>query len=676
VGGGAFLLPPHLPSGVYTLAARSPDGSFPEQSRAFQVSRPEPQQFKKELRFPPGRFAPGDTVRADLRVQRADGRPAADLALRLAATIDGATIFQSSAQTDAAGQAHIEFLLSKKLQPRQGLLTATIDDDGNSETVAEPIPLATAGVDVRFYPEGGELVAGVENRVYFAARDADGRPLALRGTLCDGRGAAVALVESRYQGLGWFALVPQAHENYSLRISKPAGISEQPKLPGVSADARVTLNTGTGVFAEGAPLEFTLRSAKAGLPLVVTACCRGVNVGQQMLVSQAGRNGGDRSPVVLPLDESAGGVIRLCVYDFGKSPPEALAQRLVYRRMPRHLSLRATQPAKGYAAGASVDLILSVVNEQGEPAAATLGVAVVREAGRSAGKPADPGLPHPGLAASLLLAPYLDQHEEVAWIDDCLSDGQDTQGALDLLLGTRACRGAAEKAAADAADAAPVASAAKPPRRSAECVFSPRPPAMSDNLGQLQAKYEEKLTEYRGKQTRPLDALITLSFFGSLGLALGIMILGLLSGLSGARLWVPALLAAASCAVGGGVVRNPSWHESVDSAAVAFTSFCRPACEAASAENGAKPSGQAKFGPSARPAAGEHAWHRPPASSAAQNERPEVLYWNPLLVAGRDGSAKIHFDLPEGAEGYWVLVEAHGEGRLGSAAMRLITAPR
>jgi hypothetical protein len=687
VAWGAFLLPERLAGGVYTLVARSLDGSFPDESRAFQVYRPEPQQFNKELRFATGRFAPGDTVRADLRVQRSDGRPAADLALRLAATVDGQTVFQSSAQTDAAGQLRIEFLLPKKLQPRQGLLSVTIDDDGNSETIAEPIPLGIESLDVRFYPEGGDLVADVENRVYFSARDRDGRPVALRGTLLNSHGETVARVEAHHEGLGWFALVPQAHESYSLRISEPSAVSEQPKLPGVSAEARVNLNTGTGVFAEGAPLEFSVRASKAGLPLVVTAWCRGVPVGQQLLVSKAGKNGGQRNPVVLPLDESVGGVIRLCVFDFGKSPPELLAQRLVYRRMPRHLSVRAIQPAEGYAPGSHVDLTLSVANEKGEPAAAVLGVAVVRQTGRlgprpagktgdAGGGPSDAVPQEPGLAASFLLAPCLDRPEDrdqrsrlygAAWIDDCLSAGQDAETALDLLLGTRACRPVAAKTAADAA---------KPPGRPAECIFSPRPPAVLDNLDQLQAKYEENLAEYRAKRTRPLDALITLSFLGGLGLVLGITILGLLKGLAGARLWVPALLAAASCAVGGGVVRDASWHQSVDSAAVAFGSFCGPSCETAPAGAAVKPGGQAKAAPLAKPTAGKYAWRRPPASSSAQNERPEVLYWDPLLISGHNGSVKIHFDLPDEAQGYRILVQAHGEGQLGSAAIKLVTQTR
>jgi hypothetical protein len=689
VAWGTFLFPEHLKAGLYTLVAQSADGSFPDEKQTLPLARPEPQRFKKELRFAADRYAPGDTVQADFLVQRGDGQAAAGLALRVAAVIDGQTVFQSPAQADDKGHHHIEFPLPKKLQPRKGVLSVTIDDDDSPETVAEPIPLAIEKIDVQFYPEGGELVAGVENRVYFAARSPDGRPAAIRGVVYDSHGtAAPVAVKSTFEGLGCFTLVPQRRESYSLKITEPAGISAQPKLPAAAADARATLNTGSGVFAEGDKLEFSLVAAKADLPLVVTASCRGVAVGQQMLVTKPGRDPGSVNSVVIPLDDSVGGVVRLCVFDFSKSPPELLAQRLVYRRMPRRLSVRAEEPAGGYAAGSRIELPLAVTDEKGEPASAALGVAVVEDATavpKSAAKAAakgtvpcstnenwdSPQIPDP--VTSFLLAPYVQRPEEVPWLDSCLAGGKDSDAALDLLLGTQGCRREEQKRTAQTE---PPRSGGPAAPRPADCAPSPQPPAVVDNLASLRAKYEQDLAEYRSHRTRTLYGLITLSFLGGLGLALGITILGLLRAVAGARLWAPLLLAAASCAVGGGVVRDASWHESVDATAVAFASFCPPRSDAALPEGGTRRGGEAKAARPSPPAAAEYAWQRPQGSSSAAGEPPALLYWNPLLVTGRDGRGKIGLDLPNGAHGYRILVEAHGEGRLGSAAIPLVPKSR
>ena len=46
------------------------------------------------------------------------------------------------------------------------------------------------------------------------------------------------------------------------------------------------------------------------------------------------------------------------------------------------------------------------------------------------------------------------------------------------------------------------------------------PPVLFDNLDELRAQYEATLSEYRAKRTHVVNALIMLSFFGGLALAL------------------------------------------------------------------------------------------------------------------------------------------------------------
>ena len=103
----------------------------------------------------------------------------------------------------------------------------------------------------------------------------------------DSKGASAARVETARGGLGVFSIVPDAAETYRLAITSPAGISESPLLPPASADQKVAITTGRGVFAPGAPLEFIVRAAKDRLPLVITARLRGMLVGQQLLVTSS-----------------------------------------------------------------------------------------------------------------------------------------------------------------------------------------------------------------------------------------------------------------------------------------------------------------------------------------------------------------------------------------------------
>ena len=221
----------------------------------------------------------------------------------------------------------------------------TTAGDGPHETLSRPLPIAVpAALTVNFYPEGGQFVARLENRVFFTCRDSNGQSLALAGKIVDGRGEQAAAVETTCDGFGSFSVLPDGDEGLHLKIDRPAEYRhETPALPPAAADPKVVLSGGSGVFDAPAPLEFTLRAAKAGLPIVIAARCRGVTVGQQLLVARAGPNA-----VTLPLGESIGGVIGLAAYDYGVSPPRRVAQRLVFRRPGRQLAARAadgTPPA-------------------------------------------------------------------------------------------------------------------------------------------------------------------------------------------------------------------------------------------------------------------------------------------------------------------------------------------
>ena len=178
---------------------------------------------------------------------------------------------------DAFSEEHLAFEVTGTAAPVQAAASSK----------ESPPPSGPPHVD--FFPEGGHLAAGIENRVYFSARDAQGQPLEIRGTIVSSKSASVARVETAGGGRGVFSITPDPAETYRLSITSPAGVSQAPVVPPASADEKVAISTGQGVFAPGAPLEFIVRAAKDNLPLVVTARLRGMLVGQQLLVTSSDR---------------------------------------------------------------------------------------------------------------------------------------------------------------------------------------------------------------------------------------------------------------------------------------------------------------------------------------------------------------------------------------------------
>ena len=518
-------------------------------------------------------------------------------------------------------------------------------------------------VEVEFFPEGGELAEGLENRVYFTSRDARGMPVQLKGVVADDRGAAVAECETLRGGMGSFSFVPCADAAYHLKIVSPTGIARKPKLPPANGDQKIVLSAGSGVYRSDGPLTFNLRASQAGIPLAAAAWLRGVLVGQQTLVTTLASGGHGGKEVVIPLNEQAGGVIQLVIYDYGVNPPQPIAQRLLYRRMPRRLTIHVLDRVKRYAPGEKVNLTLTAADEKGR-SAAVFGVAVVDQAALGKG-----GESTANLTARFLFPSPLDEPDAGLPIESALSDDKDAAAAMDLLLGTQAFGMLTEK---------------------------PLPLFLSDNLGEIRAKYEKSRDEYQQKRTQLLRAVAAICFFGGLGLLFLLALLNLLRVTSGVWLWLPTLAAVACSVLLGLLLLDPRRHKIEEEFTAAFTPYrarlllegeakppltlsemLRTVHRSSSDEaswptiRGELPKDVEKY----RFTDGVYAYQREAAATAEHGDRAETLYWNPLAIAAPDGSVQIHFDLPDRVAVYRVLIDAHDDGRTGSGQAELVVGP-
>lgn len=530
---------------------------------------------------------------------------------------------------------------------------------------------------VAFYPEAGELVAGLENRVYFACRNSEGKPVSLSGMIVakahgdTGRDRDVAVVETTFQGMGTFSLTPRAGETYRLRITSPAGAKREPTLPEVISERDLVLTTGTGVFAPEKPLEFNIRAAKAGMPLVVAAYCRGVQVGEQPMVTKTTATAAN--PVVIPLDRAIGGVVRLVVYDYSTSSPKPVAERLVYRRPARKMNVRAVGLRDSYAPGEKVDLSLLVTNENGEPVPAALGAEGVDEAAVGLDGYRTPAMPTRFLLTSQISNPQ-DVEDADFYLSDRTRDEVPAAVALDLLLGTQRAVWHAEQSYR-VRDVKIVGAGELVPLTRLDDLAGP--PAMFDNIAQIRTNYEKSMADYQAVRTNALNTLTTASFFGGLGLMLLVAMLGLMRIVSGMHLWIAAVGATTCCLIVGAILMDPGRLTTSQDGVVAFSSYFT------SLPKLDKPQDRELFRPKASPEqsvpiakpAPEAKNDELSSGDKAVDQKPphSTLFWKPLLIAGPDGKASVSFELPNVAAKFRVTVDAHGDGRIGAGQIEIVT---
>lgn len=68
--------------------------------------------------------------------------------------------------------------------------------------------------DVRFFPEAGDLVEGIESKVGFKAIDSNGHGKSISGVVFNGDEDVIAEIESEHLGMGSFSFKPEAGQTY------------------------------------------------------------------------------------------------------------------------------------------------------------------------------------------------------------------------------------------------------------------------------------------------------------------------------------------------------------------------------------------------------------------------------------------------------------------------------
>ena len=88
-----------------------------------------------------------------------------------------------------------------------------------------------AKADMQFFPEGGELVAGVNSKIAFKAVGTNGLGIGVTGSITDNTGKQIAAFSSTHLGMGYFNLLPEYSRTYTAHIIYGDGSKDNIQLP-------------------------------------------------------------------------------------------------------------------------------------------------------------------------------------------------------------------------------------------------------------------------------------------------------------------------------------------------------------------------------------------------------------------------------------------------------------
>jgi hypothetical protein len=92
---------------------------------------------------------------------------------------------------------------------------------------------------LRFFPEGGDYVDGMEGRVAFKATDKDGYPVDVQGTIVDAKGVKQAAFASVKDGMGTFSFIPVKGAVYQAKWKDKSNVLRTTPLPASLASGAI-----------------------------------------------------------------------------------------------------------------------------------------------------------------------------------------------------------------------------------------------------------------------------------------------------------------------------------------------------------------------------------------------------------------------------------------------------
>lgn len=171
-------------------------------------------------------------------------------------------------------------------------------------------PPAIAKPAIDFFPESGDCIAGINNKIAFKATYDNGKPCPAKGIVVNSRGETVAEIKTLHDGMGTFFLDAKTNEKYIARWKDEQGKQYEKALPsvkntGISLEVKLTEGKRSFIIKRNEASPENLKQVQ----LVATM--------DQQLVYMANVKLSESMAVggAIPVAELPSGILQLTVFD-------------------------------------------------------------------------------------------------------------------------------------------------------------------------------------------------------------------------------------------------------------------------------------------------------------------------------------------------------------------------
>jgi len=302
----------------------------------------------------------GKNVRTQAVIQLKDreGKPLGGRKLNWSAQVGWDPIDDGKGTTDAVGNVRINISGKDRDQLREGKLYLSVESGSSAPPLLATISLQSAlwDADVQFFPEGGELIAGLSKKVAFKAIGNNGRGLSVKGSVVDRKGTEVATLSDLHKGMGYVTFMPEAGNAYTANVTFENGESQSFSLPPVVEQgiSVTVVNSDTAQLQLAIVANEPFFAANQGKAFYIIAQTNGI----LCYAAQAAlRN--NTVLVNLPKNRFPTGITQLTLFASSGKP---ISERLAFVENVKPLAITVTSDQKEYTAKQLVKLGIQTVN--------------------------------------------------------------------------------------------------------------------------------------------------------------------------------------------------------------------------------------------------------------------------------------------------------------------------
>ena len=232
------------------------------------------------------------------------------------------------------------------------------------------IPLSRK-TDVQFFPEGGNLVYGIESKIAFKAIGDNGLGREVSGKIVDGQNHEITKINTRHLGMGEFNFLPEKGMEYLAIITFADGSEKSYKLPlpsfngyALHVDQSDPFNLYVSVKSGS-----TIKDSADFIHLIATN-------GSKVYYAVKAKSANSSFNITIPKNKFPTGLLRLTLFS---SSGEPLNERLVFIQNTPLLSLSVQPNANNFNPRAQMKFELKAINAKNEPVLGNFSVAVIDE---------------------------------------------------------------------------------------------------------------------------------------------------------------------------------------------------------------------------------------------------------------------------------------------------------